>query len=563
MRWLLRPSLLVLVSAALVLGAALLLPWPWGTDTQPRPQPVTGGDQEVAWLYPATNASTWERFVTAAQNAAARPDLGLTVDSARAFPQETTAVPEVALSVGGGAGRLLVRWYKLTSDWKTDKWVQALSRRRPPRLAVIGGSSSDPAIELANCLQDQDAASGHDGTTPLLLLTTATADQGQRRDGSSAGLTELYDSRTYRFCFTNRQMAEAVTDFVWSTDGLRPDGDPYYLAFWEDDAYSRDLAGKFIDALEPRLAARAWARAWAWQAGAASLGGLPLELAWVPGRLAYLDEWGPIHCGIGTFDQPNRWEAGVAEHFMEVRRQDLARRAVLVLPGASTQPARRFLRGLMRAAPGLARRFVVVTGDAIAFNTIYRDRNVAWPIQDLPFDLVLFCHRNPADAQAGFQPEGDVPDAGAPTADDGGAGPAPGATGTEDVLLFGDIVEALVQTAFDGRGLPASADELGQRLRQVRWHPAERRVGPGPDGFPLFNDGEKNRGNRHSGTGEHVVWLQPQAQAGRIQPQAIISVWSLQAEETAGPHEHPRPGRSGRWEPSREELHADYKLMRD
>src|SRR5690242_3191407 len=147
MRCLLRPSILVLVSAALVLGAAALVLWPWGIENQPRPQPVPDGDQEVAWLYSATTASTWERFLTAVQNVAARPDLGLAVDSARAFPQETTAVPEVAVSVPGGRGRLLVRWYKLTSDWKTDKWVQALSRRRPPPLAVIGGSSSDPAIE--------------------------------------------------------------------------------------------------------------------------------------------------------------------------------------------------------------------------------------------------------------------------------------------------------------------------------------------------------------------------------------------------------------------------------
>ena len=31
--------------------------------------------QEIAWLYSATNASTWERFVTAVQKVAARPDL--------------------------------------------------------------------------------------------------------------------------------------------------------------------------------------------------------------------------------------------------------------------------------------------------------------------------------------------------------------------------------------------------------------------------------------------------------------------------------------------------------
>jgi hypothetical protein len=552
MRRLFRLSILVVLLAALVLGAAALGLWPWPGDSLPRPEAVPSGDREVAWLYSATSASTWERFVTAAQNAAARPDLGLSVDSSRAFPPQTTAVPEVALSVRGGSGRLLLRWYKLTSDWKTDKWVQALGRRQPPPLAVIGGSSSDPAIELAKCLQGQFAGSADPGSTPLLLLTTATADEDARPDGSSVGLTDLYPGRSYRFCFTNRQMAEAATDFVWSHDALRPDGDTYYLVPWKDDAYSMDLAARFIDTLEPRLVARNVARAVAWQAGCAALGGVP-HLDGGPERWGShgLSEWQPIDFGVGTFDQPNRWEALIAQRIMAKRRTDPAGHSVLVLSAASAQPARRFLRGLMRLAPLQAQRFVVVTGDAIAFNTIYRDRNVAWPVQDLPFDLVLFCHRNPAEAAAGFQPEGDaVPTA--RTAADGH-----GDTGTEDVLLFGDIVEALVQATFEGGGLPASADELGARLRGIHWHPAERRVGPGSEGFPLFSE----HGNRHSGTGEHVVWLRPQVEHGNIQPRATITVWFLEPEESTEPVQHPRPGRTGRWQPSRDPLSVDYETM--
>jgi hypothetical protein len=552
MRRLFLPSILVVLSASLVLGAAALGLWPWAGDSLPRPQAVPAGDREVAWLYSATSASTWERFVTAAQNAAARPDLGLTVDSSRAFPPQTTAVPEVALSVRGGSGRLLLRWYKLTSDWKTDKWVQALSRRQPPPLAVIGGSSSDPAIELAKCLQGQFAGSADPGSTPLLLLTTATADEDARPDGSSVALTDLYPGRSYRFCFTNRQMAEAATDFVWSHDALRPDGDTYYLVPWKDDAYSMDLAARFINTLEPRLVTRNLARAVAYQAGCAAQGGVP-HLDGGPERWGSrsLYEWQPIEFGVGTFDQPNRWEAEVAQRIMARRRADPAGRSLLVLSAASAQPARRFLRGLMRLAPLQAQRFVVVTGDAIAFNTVYRDRDVAWPVQDMPFDLVLFCHRNPAEVAAGFQPEGDSAPA------ERTAATGHGDTGTEDVLLFGDIVEALVQATFGGGALPASADELGGRLGRIHWHPAERRVGPGPEGFPLFGA----HGNRHSGTGEHVVWLRPQVEHGIIQPRATITVWSLLPEESTAPVEHPRPGRSGRWQPSREPLSVDYESM--
>lgn len=543
MRWLLRPSILVVLSAALVLGASALVLWPWGGDNQPRPQAVAAGDREIAWLYSATNASAWERFVTAVQNTAARTDLGLGIDSSRAFPPQTTAVPEVALWVRGASGRLLFRWYKLTSDWKTDKWVQVLSRRSPPPLAIVGGSSSDPAIDLANCLQDQYAGSADPGSTPLLLLTTATADEGQRRDGQPDALTKLYPGRTYRFCFTNQQMAEAVTDFVWSQDGLRPDGEPFYLARWEDDAYSIDLTLRFISAMEPRLVARNVARSLAWHAGAAAAGSVPLDLAGLPGRWTNLAVWAPsIYFGVGTFDQPNRWEAENAEFLMERRRADPARRAVLVLPAASAQPARRFLRGVMRVAPALAQRFVVVTGDAIAFSTVYRDRNVAWPIQDLPFDLVLFCHRNPTDDRAGFQEE---------------AG-----TGTDDVLLFGDVVEALVLAAFGG-GMPASTDELGRRLGQTHWHPDERRIGPGPAGFPLFSTDDRHPGNRLSGTGEHVVWLRPLIEHGSIQPRATVTVWTLQPEDGSAAPRHPHPGLRGRWQPSRPPLGVEYESLRN
>src|SRR5206468_2027752 len=153
-----------------------------------------------------------------------------------AFPTQTTAIPEVSVSLRGGSNRLQFRWYKLTSNLKSRDWVDALLKRRPKPLAIIGGNSSDLAIELAHALSNGvgDSAAG-----PLLLLTTATADdEVDQANGAAVPLTRIYPERTFRFCFTNRQMAGAMIDFIWSRDELRPDSDPVYLAFWADDPYS-------------------------------------------------------------------------------------------------------------------------------------------------------------------------------------------------------------------------------------------------------------------------------------------------------------------------------------
>ena len=88
-----------------------------------------------------------------------------------------------------------------------------------------------------------------------------------------------------------------------------------------------------------------------------------------------------------------------------------AARPLLVVTGQST-PSRRFLAELVRTSPAQARRLVVATGDAVSFNTIYRDRRVTWPIQDLPFPFVFFCHYDPIDAGRRLS----VPPEGAPRA---------------------------------------------------------------------------------------------------------------------------------------------------
>src|SRR5438552_17675952 len=115
MKWLFRPSLLILASAALAVVAGVLVFRGRTTEAWPEPKAVREGEQEIVWLYAATNATAWERFVTAVRKAAEQlqgeyPGLEVRTDE-KTFPGQTTAVPELSLSVGANAPRLVFRWY--------------------------------------------------------------------------------------------------------------------------------------------------------------------------------------------------------------------------------------------------------------------------------------------------------------------------------------------------------------------------------------------------------------------------------------------------------------------
>jgi hypothetical protein len=244
-------------------------------------------------------------------------------------------------------------------------------------------------------------------------------------------------------------------------------------------------------------------------------------------RLAHLPNTQRIDFSVGSFDSPNRPEAQAGRYLLQdLQTLPAQKRPLLVVTGQSA-PSRRFLRGLARTSPTLARRFVVVTGDAIPFNTIYRDRQVAWPIQDLPFSLVFFCHHDPTDKAAGFHPH----DRGS---DEPGTASA---TGTEDVLLYADIVEAvaLAQPA-------ANPDALAEGLATL--HVGGARLHRDGTGTLLFNE----HGNRQSAGGEHVVCLRPVVRDERVLPEATIEVWTWRT----------RPGKPQQWEQRRDPLHVTY-----
>jgi hypothetical protein len=262
---------------------------------------------------------------------------------------------------------------------------------------------------------------------------------------------------------------------------------------------------------------------WAWVSGLAGTRGIPIDLERVRRgqfRMAESLPWRQlIFHSVGGFNRPNQAEADIANKLLaklaayrQAKGQDQLR-PLLVLP-ATSQPCRRFLRALRKTAPAAARRFTVVTGDSIEFNKIYRDRNLTWPIQEMPLKLVFFCHRNPVDAEVGFREE----DAGASADPDEGSP----TTGTEDLLLFRDVVETLVKGCYRGEGLLKGPDALARSLHGVRWKNGRTLFGP--------------EGNRHGGTGEHVVYLRPPLLVnGRVAPRSEIEVWSRTPPEEGQP----------------------------
>jgi hypothetical protein len=502
------------------------------------PLSVAPGDQEIAYFHTATNTSTWERFV-AGMHYAARQEPRLKVDDARAFPDLTTAVPEVVLSLEGSDKRLLIRWYKQSGQARVGDWVRELAQRDPPPLAIVGGGSSDRALELARVLAAQKEWRG---AAPLLLITTATAEKMfvEAAEVQEFDLMRVYAGRTFRFCFTNRQMARAVVDFVWRQPELRPQGDvqpslaavtaatePWaalgllalqadedfrgkvFTVDWLDDPYSVDLANQFKHVLFGGQDDPDW----------------PADRSWM-GQVrpaALLD----IPSSIGGYLRPNPKEAkqistlingGVVEP--PIPREPLVR-SLLILPTVP-QPARRVLGGLAGAVPGVGQHLVAVSGDAISFNHVYRDGPLIWNVRLVPVPLVFFTHQNPVNW------------------DDEDAQATPGRysllppNGTDDVLHFADVVRILAECAYNLRSSPSgpndlltTSDELNKRLQALD---------------PPHFDAD---GNRRGGSGEFVIYLRPRLDGNAALPSATLEVWTHRAA-------------SG-WERVREPLEVRYK----
>jgi hypothetical protein len=435
-------------------------------------------------------------------------------------------------------------------------------------LAFIGGGTSDRAVELARALADKTDWHGRgtrEAGRPLLLITTATANSillDPPEDGPALPqpkpLMHIYPDRSFRFCFTNRQMAQAVVDFLGTQPDLRPSGDPWpalaavgqaaagpwgawpLLAVqsaeyppganalvWDDDPYSIDLAAQFHQAFHRPEGPRVLMR-----------------------------ERRSIPYSVGDFDRPNAWESLAADYLLRDLRANPLERQVLVLPAAA--PARRVLRALSGALPLVGRYLVAVSGDSISVNTVYRDAELAWNIRALPVPLVFFTHQNPVawdDDPASRErqvvglsggkvvEDRDRPTTQPPNHPTTQPPDAPGSpeeftlkppTATDDVLLHGELVRMLAEAAyrFPGDagpvppgaeappGLIDSAAELARRLRGRR---------------PAFFDPD---GDRVGGRGEYVIALRPKiidaGGSAQVAPEATLEVWTREGPAVAG-----------------------------
>jgi hypothetical protein len=258
-----------------------------------------------------------------------------------------------------------------------------------------------------------------------------------------------------------------------------------YSVFWRDDPYSTDLHERFLIAVQHKVLPP---------------GADPRHAP--DGPQAQFATWS-VPFSVGGFLRPNPSEAEVAASILEQFRKLPPQRSLLVLPTV-TKPGRRLLATLAASAPQLGQRLVVVTGDGISVNAIYRDGELEWPVRSLPVPLVLFSHNDPV----GWDGPGAAPPAGyelrPPTA-------------TDDVLHFAEMVRHIAEGCYPpadvlpavarADGLLTRADDLAALLHAR---------------CPPFFDAT---GNRLGGTGETVVALWPHDEDGHASPRATMEVW--------------------------------------
>ena len=483
MKWFTRSSVVATASALLVIGAAALILRSAPAPVHPVAAAVAAGDREIVWLFTTTNATSWERFVAGVRRAAGRlhdqhPDLQLQIGDA-AFPKQTTAIPKSPSHGRRSAGDSCFVGTSSRAIGKRAIGWKRCSRHNRRRWRSSAAVPATGPVELAWQLQQQSAAMPP-AERPLLLLTTATADQvsipQSPQESRSVDLTRVYPDRTFRYCFTNKQMAEAIMGFLMNHDAVRPNLNPVHMVQWDDDSYSRDLTDGFRESLPPQA-------------------GLPN-----PMRVA---------SSVGSFLAPNRFEADVVGQVLQdlESRRPPQTRPLLVVTGQSA-PSRRFSRNWR--AP-LRPRLVALSWPPAT--PCRSTPSTATGASCGPFRVFL----SPLFSSVISIPLTRTP-ASAPESEGEGHRDS-SATGTEDVLLNSAIVETVVQ-ALQRDGRPA-ADAAELALAWPRFATSTAYSVTTPKERSYFG----SDGNRRGGAGENIVYLRPHIDGDLVLAEATIEVW--------------------------------------
>lgn len=510
----------------LSLGLVLFLLFWWNPSVfKSKEEELSANQKEIAWVYPASYSSAWERLVSSGKLLANHPDTFLSKvkfeTGSQTFPELTASVPYFKISHPDSSLTIVVKWYKISSDMKYENWMEKLFSRTIIPSAIVGGPTTDDAMAIVQAISKILAKIKVEKPPPLILTTASSNTLAKEfnatlgpNQGEDIGLMGIYPEKTFRFGFDNRIMSDAIIRLLWSNPDLKPDSDPVHIVLWEDDSYARDFVATFWASLNKQTIADGLA-AYCWASSAvlaqqntnfAFLLAPPLHLLGKKAS-AFKMITPPIpqiiDSSIGVRYTANRFEKEALKFLLLDINLKPEQTQPLMVVGSQAVQARRFLRELSLSDPTLARKMVVVTGDTLSLNTVYRDREVAWPVSELPCKVVFFSHANPVSHDAGFRAINDWAD----------TEHLAKATSTEELIFSSQILEGLLP------GLFVDTSDLSTQLKKLTWDGERITVGKG---VPLFDA----VGNRNAGTGEFIGVLKPLLDPND-RTSAKLEIWSL------------------------------------